>query len=246
MRHPHNPTILNAIITGEPYSDKAWVIMGANPVLSYASARKVMEAMKRLEFLLVLAYTPSPTANLADLILPLVPPFERNGVRFSPYGNWLSATPKLVEPPAGCREDIQILHDIAERMVQKGYLETNYIPWKNNDELNAARFADADLSYQDLYDQGPIINEPTYRKYVQTGFKTPSGKVEPYSERLARLGYEPLPTYRECEESPVHLPLLAYPLTLTTRRTQTYLYSRSADCTWVREGTPRASSSLRR
>jgi anaerobic selenocysteine-containing dehydrogenase len=238
MHHPHNPTVLNAIVTGEPYPVKAWVIMGANPVLTYASAGKVMEAMRRLEFLMVLAYTPSPTSDLADLVLPLAHPFEQNGVRFSPYGNWLSATPKLIEPPTGCHEDLQILYDIAERLVQKGYIERNYIPWPNNDALNEARFADSDLSYQELCDQGPLIKEPTYRKYVQTGFKTPSGKVELYSERLARLGYEPLPTY--CEESPVRLPLLAakYPLSLTTRRIQTYVCSRSADYAWVREKTP--------
>jgi anaerobic selenocysteine-containing dehydrogenase len=240
MRSPHNPTVLNAIITGEPYPVKAWVVMGANPVLTYASAGKVVEAMKRLEFLMVLAYTPSPTSDLADLVLPLVHPFEQNSVKFSPYGNWLSATPKLVEPPTGCREDIQILHDIAERMVQKGYIQTNFIPWKNNDELNEARFADADLSYQDLCDQGPIIKEPTYRKYVDSGFRTPSGKVELYSARLERYGYEPLPTYKECEESPVLLPRLAekYPLSLTTRRSLEYLCSRSAAYAWVRKATP--------
>ncbi|MFQ5875064.1 MAG: molybdopterin-dependent oxidoreductase, partial [Dehalococcoidia bacterium] len=149
MRRPHNPTVINAILTGEPYPVKAWIVMGANPVLTYAGAGKVMEAMKRLEFLMVPAYTPSPTSDLADLILPLAHPFEQDGVKFSPYGNWLSATPKLVEPPEGCREDFQILHDIAETMVQKGYIQTNLIPWKNNDKLMEARFADSDLSYQD-------------------------------------------------------------------------------------------------
>ena len=109
-------------LTGEPYPVKAWIIMWANPVLTYASAEKVIEAMKRLEFLMVLAYTPSPTSDLADLILPMAHPFEQNGIRYSPYGNWVSAMPKIVEPPEGCREDIQILHDIAERMVQKGYI----------------------------------------------------------------------------------------------------------------------------
>jgi len=48
MRRPHNPTIINAILTGEPYPVKAWIIMRANPVLSYASAGKVIEAMKKL------------------------------------------------------------------------------------------------------------------------------------------------------------------------------------------------------
>jgi len=240
MHRPHNPSVIDAILTGEPYPVKAWVIMGANPVLTYASAGKVIEAMKKLEFLMVLAYTPSPTSDLADLVLPVAHPFEQNGLRFNRYGNWISATPKLVEPPEGCREDFEIMHSIAERMVQKGYIEKNLIPWRNNDEFMEASFADSDLSYQELCAKGPIIREHNYRKYIEHGFRTPSGKVELYSSRMEQCGYEPLPTYKECEESPVLLPRLAekYPLYLTTRRCQEYWLSRSSDYEWVRKITP--------
>jgi anaerobic selenocysteine-containing dehydrogenase len=240
MRRPHNPTIIDAILTEKPYPIKAWVIMWANPVLTYASADKVKEALKRLEFMMVLAMTPSPTSDLADLILPLAHPYEHNGIRFSPYGNWVSAAPKIVEPPEGCREDYQIFYDIAERMVEKGYIEKNLIRWKNNDELMEASFAGSNVSYQDLCEKGPVIWERTYRKYVEQGFRTPSGKVELYSSRMERHGYEPLPTYKEREESPVLLPRLAekYPLYLTTRRSPEYALSRSSDYEWTRKVTP--------
>jgi len=189
---------------------------------------------------MLLAYTPSPTSDLADLILPLTHPFEQNGVVFSSYGNWLGAAPRLVEPPDGCRDDVQVLHDIAERMVQKGYIRENLIPWKDNDELIEASFAGSDLSYQDLCEKGPIIKGPSYRKYVKNGFKTPSGKVELYSSRMERYGYEPLPTYKECAEDPAFPPRLAekYPLYLTTRRCQEHYLSRSPDYGWVREMVP--------
>ena len=240
MHKPHNPTIIDAMITDEPYPVKAWVIMAANPVMTYASAGKVIEAMKRLEFSMALAYSPSPTSDLVDLILPMAHPFEQNGIRFSPYGNWVSAMPKIVDPPEGVREEMQILHDIADRMVQRGMIEKNFIPWRNNDEFMEASFADSDMSYQDLCEKGPVIWEPTYRKYEKKGFRTPSKKVDLYSSRLEQHGYEPLPTYAECAESPVLLPRLAekYPLYLTTRRSQEYALSRSADYEWVRKITP--------
>ena len=240
MHRPHNPSILNAILTGEPYPVKAWIILSANPVLTYASAEKVVEAMKKLEFLMVLAYTPSPTSDLADLVLPITHPFEQNGIRFSPYGNWVSAMPKIVDPPEGCREDLEILHDIAERMVEKGYIEKNLIPWRNNDEFMEANFAGSDMSYRDLCEKGPVTWEPTYRKYEKDGFNTPSRKVELFSSRMESHGYEPLPTFTECGDSPAHNPRLAekYPLCLTTRRCQEYALSRSSDYEWVREITP--------
>jgi thiosulfate reductase/polysulfide reductase chain A len=240
VHRPHNPTIISAILTGEPYPTKAWIVMYANPVLTYPSAGRVSEAMKKLDFLMVLAYTPSPTSDLADLILPLTHPFEQNDVVFSSYGNWLSAAPKLVEPPAGCRDDVQILHDIAETMVRKGYIRKNLVTWKNSDEILEASFADSGLSYRNLCDSGPIIKGPNYRKYVKNGFKTPSGKAELYSARMAQCGYEPLPTYKECAESPVSSPRLAekYPLYLTTRRCQEHYLSRSPAYEWVREIVP--------
>jgi anaerobic selenocysteine-containing dehydrogenase len=55
-----------------------------------------------------------------------------------------------------------------------------------------------------------------YKKYEAQGFMTPSKKVEIYSERLEKPGYDPLPVYREPAETPISQPDLAkeYPLIL--------------------------------
>ena len=47
---------------------------------------------------------------------------------------------------------------------------------------------------------------------------TPSGKVQLYDERLTALGFDPMPAYREPDESPTSTPLRAeeYPLIITT------------------------------
>jgi thiosulfate reductase/polysulfide reductase chain A len=51
-----------------------------------------------------------------------------------------------------------------------------------------------------------------------TGFATPSGRVELYSNVLKELGYDPLPFYEEPPESPVRTPEIAeeYPFILIT------------------------------
>jgi anaerobic selenocysteine-containing dehydrogenase len=69
----------------------------------------------------------------------------------------------------------------------------------------------------------------SYRTYLNGGFKTPSQKVEIYSETMAQLGYDGLPTFHEPFESPVSKPDLAktYPLILITgARTEGYTHSR--------------------
>jgi len=56
------------------------------------------------------------------------------------------------------------------------------------------------------------------KKYERIGFGTTTGKVELYSTILEKLGYDPLPSYREPPETPVSQPELAkeYPLILLT------------------------------
>ena len=57
-----------------------------------------------------------------------------------------------------------------------------------------------------------------YRKYEKSGFGTPSRKVELANNKMKSLGMDPLPTYREPDESPVSTPELAktFPLIITT------------------------------
>jgi anaerobic selenocysteine-containing dehydrogenase len=218
----HNPSVIHAILTGEPYPVKSMILWGANPVLTYPDTRKVIEALKRLEFIVVMAYTPSPTTEYADLILPASHPFEQNGITFSRYANCLSSMPKLVEPPERCFDIVEILHSISKRMEDDGYIDHNLIPWKNMVDFIGWRLRDMEHSFMDLCENGPMIVEPKYKKYEKRGFRTPSKKVELYSTIMKRFGYDPLPVYREPEESPIHLYKLAeaYPLYLVSRRSR--------------------------
>jgi len=206
--------------------------------MTYASSQKIIEAMKKVDFLMVIAYTPSPTSDLADLILPIKHVYEYNYWRMSSYGSWLSAVPKLVDAPEGCRDSFQIFHDITDKLVEKGYIEKNCIPWKNAQGLIDQAFGSGSpIDYEGLCKSGPMTWKPRYKKYEEDGFKTPSGKVELYSERLEKYGYDPLPTYHECGDSAVSLPHLdeRYPLYLTTRRVQNYFLSRGAGYSWVKK-----------
>ncbi|TFG22606.1 MAG: hypothetical protein EU529_09995 [Promethearchaeota archaeon] len=238
MRRPHNPSLINGMIHNEPYPVKAWIVFWNNPVMAYASAQKVIEAMKKIDFLMVLAYTPSPSSDLADLILPIKHLYEYDFIMISSYGSWISTMPKLVDAPEGCRDSFQILYDIAEKMVKKGYIKKNYLPWKNAQSFVEQTVSNGGpINFETLCKVSPMTWRPKYKKYKKKGFKTPSGKVELYSERMERLGYDPLPTYHECGDSAVSLPHLSerYPLYLTTRRVQNYYLTRGAGYPWVKK-----------
>ena len=65
------------------------------------------------------------------------------------------------------------------------------------------------ITYQKLKEQTFIHPPHEYRKFERNGFRTPSKKLELYCRTLERMGYDPLPTYKEPPESPVNTPELA-------------------------------------
>lgn len=236
----HIPTVLNAAITGEPYPIKSMMFRWADPVVSYPDTRKVIEAFKKLDFMMVLGYTPSPTTEFADLILPLKHVLEHNHCVVRDDGDYITAMPKVVDPPEGCLHDMEILYRLSEKMVKKGYMEKNLIPWKNEDEYIEAEFSQAGMSFREVCEKGTITREHEYKKYTKKGFRTPSGKIEIYSSLLEKYGYDPLPTFSEPAETPLTMPKLAteYPLLLIISRNKYYYGTRSADEKWLRSRIP--------
>jgi anaerobic selenocysteine-containing dehydrogenase len=131
---------------------------------------------------------------------------------------------KVVKPPGEARSDTEIIFSLASRL---GY---------------GAQFWDGDIQAADRYQLGPSglslemlreqpggIQAPhvtRYRKFaeltdgVPRGFKTPTRKIELYSEKMLEYGYPPLPEYEEPLMSPLSRPELAerFPLILTSAK----------------------------
>jgi anaerobic selenocysteine-containing dehydrogenase len=80
----------------------------------------------------------------------------------------------------------------------------------------------------------------SYRKYEETDFRTPSGKIELKSSILEGAGYEPLPHHIEPPESPVSTPDLAeeFPLILTNFRHKAYEHTEYRQIAPLRELLP--------
>jgi len=88
-----------------------------------------------------------------------------------------------------------------------------------------------------------------YGRRLKEGFKTPSGKIELYSQQLQGWGYDGLPFYREPHESPYSTPGLAeaYPLVMTTgRRVVTYFHTGLRNVPALRDVTPYPSLDINR
>jgi anaerobic selenocysteine-containing dehydrogenase len=76
-------------------------------------------------------------------------------------------------------------------------------PWKTAEEAIDYQLEPSGLTVQQLRDNpdGIRCDQLQYEKYKTDGFKTPSGKIEFYSETLKNSGYEPVPAFSDQEEN---------------------------------------------
>ena len=207
--------IVKAILTEKPNPIRAMYIQGTNPLLSYANARETYEAMKRLNFLAVAEIFLTPTAQLADIVLPAATNYEFDdmGHYGLPHG-FILARPKIVDPPGECWPDLKILNELGKRFGYEQYF------WKDTGECLDAILKPAGMTYDDFKEMGILKGNWRYRSYEKNGFNTPSGKVEISSRQLKEWGYSPLPCYQELPESPYSTPDLfkKYPLIFTSAK----------------------------
>lgn len=151
-------------------------------------------------------------------------------------GQWTTAVERVVKPPEECWDDMKIFHQLTETMKRKGYIQESFIPWRDIDEYNEYILSNIGKTFEEFTEKGVVSVPLVYRSYSQSGFKTPSGKIELYSSLLEKHGYDPLPHYKERPDSEISTPQLAekYPLILTSRRNRDIYLSSSIDLPWMR------------
>ncbi|HET9717926.1 MAG TPA: molybdopterin-dependent oxidoreductase [Pseudolabrys sp.] len=210
----HIPTLLQAMREGKPYWVKAFLVFGNNTLTTYANSSDVFDALMKLDFMVCADLFMTPTAELADIILPAAAWPELDQLAGLPTiaANVVLAQQKAVQI-GECKPDEEIFVALARRM--KLPVCTEPVKAVLDAQLAAGGLG---MTFDELKQRG-FINIPIqYRKYEKAGFKTPTGKIELYSTRLEKLGYAPLPNYEEPPESPISAPETAavYPLVLTT------------------------------
>ncbi len=209
----HAPLVWRAILTGKPYQIKALITMAGNPLLWASNTRLVHRALKseNLALHVVMDYWLTPTAELADYVLPAASWLERPFC-FA-YGSVIKGGERAIQPLGERRMDYDFWRELGIRLGQ-----VEYWPWKTYEELIEHRLKPLGLTYEELVDKGAIFTKPKSKDYMKRGFATPTGQVELYSTVFEKLGYDPLPFYEEPPESPVETPDLSkeYPLILNT------------------------------
>ena len=203
-------SIVSAILTGEPYRPRAAYIQGGNLLTTWTNAQETLEALKRLDFIAVADMFMTPTAEMSDIVLPVATYLEFDGISHSPEFFYIAQIQQKAVELGECWSDTRILIELSKKLGLGEHF------WKDEYELAEELLKPAGLSFSEFRKLGSISGLKKYRHYQSGGFKTPSGKVELYSENLKQWGFDPLPAFHGLPgDSPSDPCLSEYPFVLT-------------------------------
>ncbi len=224
--------VWDAILTEKPYPVKMLFFISSNPLMTRGNAREVYRALEKVDFMAVSDFFITPTAELADIVLPTATWLEMDYIGdFWKRHGYILPRQKVIQV-GECRSDHEMLNDLAHRVGQREHW------WDNFEQALDWILAPMGITWKDFKKMDYIRGERVEHKYRLKGFSTPTRKFELYSTLLEKWGYDPLPQYREPLESPCSKPEWhkRYPYILITgRRLPGFFHSENRQLPWMRE-----------
>ncbi|MBW2485862.1 MAG: molybdopterin-dependent oxidoreductase [Deltaproteobacteria bacterium] len=224
--------VWDAILEEKPYPVKMLFFISSNPLMTRANAKEVYRALEKVDFMVVSDFFRTPTAEMADIVLPAATWLEMDyiGDYWKRHG-YILPRRKVVQV-GECRSDHEMLNDLAHRVGQGDHW------WDDFEQALDWILEPMDITWQDFKKMDYLRGEVIHQKYKFKGFSTPSRKFELYATLLEQWGYDPLPQYREPPESPYSTPerFKDYPYILITgRRSPGFFHTENRQIPWLRE-----------
>ncbi len=218
------PDMIEAAISGKIRG--LW-ILGTNPLVSFPNVDVLKQALDNLDFLVVQdGFHPTPTTELADLVLPAAIWGEKEGT-YTNSERRVSKVNAAVDPPGEARSDFQIFLALAEKLGCRDELfhgwstpADAFEEWKR---VSAGRLCDySGMSYESLETSGGIqwpfpagsseAPSTVRRLYGDGVFATPDGRAQ-----LIATQWSPFPEQPNAE----------FPFILNTGRTVEHWHTRT-------------------
>ena len=178
---------------------KALIVYNSNPAAVTPDQAAVRAGLAREDlFTVVLEHFQTDTADFADFLLPATTQAEHWDLQRMYGHHYLALNRPAIAPVGTARPNSAIFRGLAQAM---GYTDSGFY---EDDETVLRNFVEAQhhplyapVTWAALLEKGFVrLNLPRpYLPFAAGNFPTPSGKCEFYSERMARDGYDPLPTY---------------------------------------------------
>lgn len=164
---------MSAITTGKPYRPKIGVVIGKNVVMSTPGTNEVVNALKALEFLVVVDTHINETAELADIVLPATTMFESYDLN-EMYITWPSVALRqpAIKPLFNQMTEYEIIIALGENLNLKTstgkefFKGLNYLDYLNKELKNGpSGLTIAQLQKLDGAVWTDKVNGTSYEKY---------------------------------------------------------------------------------
>ena len=239
--HPYDT--FDAMKTGKPYKIRALFSNANNCLISMPDAKHVYECLKEIEFFVYMDFFMTPTAQMADIVLPAALWPEIDNVYCMPeFAEESLLTMRKAVQVGECKSDEDFFLELCQRMgLDFGAASNREIIDGILEEMGRRYPEYEGTDFDRMKELNYITPLRKYYRYKEEGFRTLSGKFELYSDNLEKSGADPLPFWKEIPESPYSQPELAkeYPLILTTgSRIQQYFVSNNRQIKSLRKAAP--------
>lgn len=221
---------------------------GGNPFAHHADTNLMRKAWQKPDCIIVNEINWTPTARMADIVLPVTTSFERNDLTISGSYSMAHLLPmkQVVAPQFEAKNDFEIFAELAKRAgVEEAFTENkDEMAWlKTFYEQSQQRGSDLP-DFDTFWAANQPIHFPTQTQGQQwvkfanfrenpTAYplKTPSGKIEIFSQTIANMGYN------DCAGHPMWFTptefagstTAEYPLALVTPHSAYRLHSQLAN-----------------
>jgi len=181
---------------------------GGNPFHHHQDLARLVQAWRRPETVIVNEPWWTATARRADIVFPVTLPLERDDIGGSPADDHLFAMHAVTAPVGEARSDHEVFRGLAERL---GVAEDFTAGRTPDDWLRHlyGRFREGDPtapSFEEFWEKGYHAQppDPSSRLVLLDDFRedpsasplpTPSGRIELYSEAIARAAPEGCPPH---------------------------------------------------
>jgi anaerobic selenocysteine-containing dehydrogenase len=188
------------------FTPKLYFVYESNPAYRNPESGLTSEVLKNeklIPYIVVADSYMTETAALADIVLPAATYLESWGIDSSPaldLNPFIGLQQPIVPPFAKSVPISDICIELAHRI---GGGLPRYFKFNSTEEYikkvaSGIEKLEKGGGFKSLKENGVWFDsnaKPRYRSYELKRFNTPSGRIEIYSERLKRRGFQPLPTY---------------------------------------------------
>lgn len=183
----------DAAVAGDPYPVRAYVSIRHNILSSLPDPDALRRKLDKLDLIVAITTTWSPTADYADIVLPLSPALSRESILASKLGlkPQFFRRRRAVQPCFDTRADWEILCGLASR------LGLDKLAFRRIEDIWEYQLEGTGLTAEAFDATGfvPLASTPQWKTLAEITLPTPSGKIEARSRLWAESGHDTLPPY---------------------------------------------------